>query len=412
MGTWAMGWAGAVWLAVRIGVLGIFMPEHVRLAAGAEVLDVRLVGGTLQVGGEPKEVIRLAGAPFVEVTVLDGAGRPRIVRRFRGTIEVRARISHRSQASRRPDAGEVRTAGGTLQLINELPEEDYLTGTVAQEARGAHFEHPEMLKVQAVLARTLLRHGSRHASEGFELCDLTHCEVFRGADGESEVARAAVRATSGEVLVVGTGAEAGGSIAEVYFTAACGGATADADDIWPSLEGEGIGEGTHSHLHSVPCAACQRAGGYPWQATIALADIERAVGRTVGARGRLTGLRVLDRGAGGHVRKVLLEGDGRVLSGETLRILLGRAAGWNQVRSARFEITMIGSGPQRQVRFSGQGQGHGVGVCQAGAAALARKGVDYHSILERYVPGTRPARQTAKRGTQQAASLDAAATGR
>ncbi|HEX2572294.1 MAG TPA: SpoIID/LytB domain-containing protein [Polyangia bacterium] len=392
---------GAVWLAVRIGVLGIFTPDHVRLAAGAEVLDVRRIGGTLQVGGEAKESARLAGTPFVEVTVLDGAGRPRIVRRFRGAIEVRE-------------------AGGRLQLVNELSEEEYLTGTVAQEARGGELEHPEMLKVQAVLARTLLRRGSRHAGEGFELCDLTHCEVFRGADGESEAARAAVRATADEVLVAGSGTGSGGSVAEVYFTAACGGATADADDIWPSEGGGGGGggegaQGTHAHLRSVPCAACQRVGGYPWQATIALAEIERAVGRTLGAHRRLTGLRVLERGAGGHVRKVLLEGDGRVLSGERLRILLGRAAGWNQVKSARFEITMLGGGAQApvRVRFSGQGQGHGVGVCQAGAAALARKGIDYRAILERYLPGTRLVKQPAARATSESASqLDAAASGR
>lgn len=400
---WAMGWIGVAWLAVRIGVLGIFMPEHMRLAAGAQVLDVRLVDGALRVAGEPKDVARLVGTPFVEVTVLDGAGRPRIVRRFRGAIEVRARASTRAGV-------------GSLQLVHELSEEDYLTGTVAQEARGAQLEHPEMLKVQAVLARTLLRRGSRHASEGFELCDLTHCQVFRGADGESDAARAAVRATADEVLGVGTEAGTGGAVAEVYFTAACGGATADADDIWPGVErGEetGRGEGTHSHLHSVPCEACRRAGGYPWRATISLADIERAVGQALGSRGRLTGLRVLERGAGGHVRKVLLEGDGRVLSGERLRILIGRTAGWNQVQSARFELTMVRSGPQSQVRFSGQGQGHGVGVCQVGAAALARRGISYRAILERYLPGTRVVKQPAQRATGPAAShLDAAPTGR
>jgi stage II sporulation protein D len=255
--------------------------------------------------------------------------------------------------------------------------------------------------VQAVLARTLLRRGSRHASEGFELCDLTHCEVFRGAAGESDAARAAVRATEDEVLVVGTGAEpnAEGRVAEVYFTASCGGATADADDIWPPREGNR--EGGRSVLHSVPCAACQRAGGQPWQTTLALAVIDRAVG----ARGRLTGLRVLERGAGGHVRKVLLEGDGRVMSGEMLRILLGRTVGWNQVRSVHFEITAVGPGPRSHVRFSGKGRGHGVGVCQEGAAALAEKGVDYRAILERYLPGTRVVRQAASR-------LDAAAAGR
>src|SRR5207247_107691 len=136
----------------------------------------------------------------------------------------------------------------------DLADEEYLPGTVALEARGAH---PEALKAQAVLARTFAARGARHAPDkdgGYGLCDLTHCQTYQGADGETAAARAAVAATTNEVLTVD------GAVAEVYFTAACGGATADAADAW--------GGPRRAHLRSVPCDLCRGARDAAWRADV------------------------------------------------------------------------------------------------------------------------------------------------
>ncbi|MSP62925.1 MAG: hypothetical protein EXR72_21840, partial [Myxococcales bacterium] len=181
-------------LAVKLSVLGIFAPTRVNLIVGGKTRALELRGGALLVDGTPQGSVRVSGTPAVPVivTVLDGS-RSRITRRFAGTIEARA-------------------AGGAIALTDELSDEDYLPGTVALEAAG---DHPEAQRAQAVLARTFLARGSRHPGAGHDLCDLTHCQTFRGFDGETPAARAAVAATAGQVLLFQ------GRLADVYFTAVC-----------------------------------------------------------------------------------------------------------------------------------------------------------------------------------------------
>lgn len=332
---------------VRVSVLTLLGPTAVTLTGGdGKLRRAELSGGALAVDGAAADRLRVEGAPFVTVAVTRGRGT--LSRRFRGAVEVRA-------------------AGDALALTDELPDEDYLPGTVALESES---DHGEQLRAQAIVARTYLARarsaGGRHASEHADLCDTTHCQTYRGADGETDSARAAVAATAGQVLTFQ------GRLAEVYFTARCGGATADAADVWPDA-------GPRPYLRSVPCPACARAPG-PWSTEPTLAEVDRALD----AGGRMTGLTVVDRGAGGQVKRVRLDGAGRTLTGEQLRLALGRALGWSTFRSARFTVERRGD----RLRFSGTGFGHGVGLCEAGASALAHHGADHRAILRRYFPGT------------------------
>ena len=63
---------------------------------------------------------------------------------------------------------------------------------------------------------------------------------------------------------------------------------------------------------------------------------------------------------------------------------MGRALGWNRIRSNWFEVAAQGDG----FLFHGRGSGHGVGLCQTGAAEMAREGRGYREILAQYFPGT------------------------
>jgi stage II sporulation protein D len=44
--------------------------------------------------------------------------------------------------------------------------------------------------------------------------------------------------------------------------------------------------------------------------------------------------------------------------------------------------------------FKGQGYGHGVGMCQFGANGMAKAGLGYRQILERYYPGVEIGRES------------------
>lgn len=261
--------------------------------------------------------------------------------------------------------------------------EEYVYGVLAAE--GSVEDEPEALKALAVVARTYaLRNLRRHARDRFDLCDSTHCQRYQrvrepGARPEfyALVGRV-VRETAGEVLRDGAG-----RVAEGYFSASCGGATADIRTLWGAREAPPQLRGARDEA----CAADPRA----WTDEIEAADLARALRADarsdVGAH--LSAVRVLRRDAGGRAELVELEGERRrVLRGWDFKIIVGRTLGWNVLKSSRFEVGREG----RRFVFRGRGFGHGLGLCQAGAHGLAARGAGYRQILSRYLPGVEVAR--------------------
>jgi len=93
-----------------------------------------------------------------------------------------------------------------------LPLEEYVAGVIAGEAASLPLE-PR--KAMAVAARTYAaRFRGRHAREGFDFCDTTHCQDYRGAAIEAR-SWEAVAATTGELLW------RNGQLVETYYTRSC-----------------------------------------------------------------------------------------------------------------------------------------------------------------------------------------------
>ena len=93
-----------------------------------------------------------------------------------------------------------------------------------------------------------------------------------------------------------------------------------------------------------------------------------------GISGRSESGRVLE------IRIVGSRGDTR-LSGSKFRMALGESV----LKSTLFQL----SAQDGAFVFVGSGRGHGVGMSQWGAQAMARRGVSYREILERFYPGTK-----------------------
>ena len=73
---------------------------------------------------------------------------------------------------------EIKTGNQQLYFINTADLEYYVAGVVESESGG--YRAKEFYKVQAILCRTYgLNHLGRHVQEGYELCDGTHCQVYR-----------------------------------------------------------------------------------------------------------------------------------------------------------------------------------------------------------------------------------------
>jgi stage II sporulation protein D len=99
----------------------------------------------------------------------------------------------------------------------------------------------------------------------------------------------------------------------------------------------------------------------------------------------LESITVTSRDRTGRVEFLNLEGEtSRTVRGWDFKMIVGRALGWNVIKSSRFDVVRAGA----NFVFRGTGFGHGLGLCQEGAHALARRGATYLQILSHYFPGT------------------------
>jgi len=258
-------------------------------------------------------------------------------------------------------------------VTQTLSLEDYVLG--AMRAEGTIEPQPEALKALAIAIRTYaLKNRGRHATNGYDFCSTTHCQRFVSSTATTSTLLNAVRATEGQVLI-----DDHGQPIDAYFGASCGGATANIRDLWgvtPAL-----------YLRGVRDEYCDAGPHAKWTDTISRADLLRALqsdSRTdVG--NRLDQISINKHDETGRAEFITVEGEHRkTVRGWDFKIIVGRALGWNVLKSSRFEIDRSGS----NFIFRGSGFGHGLGLCQEGAHVMAARGASYQKILEKYFPGT------------------------
>jgi stage II sporulation protein D len=222
-------------------------------------------------------------------------------------------------------AREVRVRNVTFEL------EEYVARVLAGEA--ATFTSQEALKAMAVAARTFaVHHLGRHAAEGFDFCETTHCQKVAPT-----ALRDAVAATDGELLWHE------GRPAATFYHAHCGGTTAAGDEIWPQIRAP--------YLRSIADTFCLARGRGDWKTEIATQQT----------------IRITRRSATGRVLELSIGG--------------------KSVSAERFALRSNLYGVQSN-SISGFGHGHGVGLCQTGAEERGKAGHSYQSILAFYYPGT------------------------
>ena len=282
-------------------------------------------------------VWRLAGSGIVAVSQM----------RFRGELEFR-RISN------------------GMQVINEVELEDYVAGILGREIYSDW--HPEMLRAQAVVARSYALHQrAESGGRAFHVEAGTGSQVYGGLAAETPAIRAAVSATRGEFL-----AYARKPILAVYHSAS-GGRTASSEEVW----GRPL-----PYLVSLEVADEQDSPDAYWRATISKTKLGRALD-SLGIRiGSPRELQVVDRSRSGRALRVRIRGDkgNHELEARALRVAIGESV----IRSTLFEIRSA----QDAFVFVGSGHGHGVGMSQWGAQSMAQRGSTYREIIQTFYPGT------------------------
>jgi stage II sporulation protein D len=229
---------------------------------------------------------------------------------------------------------------GRLNLVNELPLEDYLRGVVPSELGPDSYPELEALKAQAVAARSYtLRNLNGFAEEGYDLCGTPKCQVYGGRGAEHPLSDRAIAETAGEVLVWH------GAPIDALYSATCGGHTEDVEVVFPLkrepyLSGVSCIEAGASRLAAAagtpawPRAVTARAiEGLPGRLGSAR-DLELAVARLVAAAGLAPPADRLASLEGAEVRRFLASQLGAAISpGVFLRPGAGgEAAGAEAVR--------------------------------------------------------------------------------
>ncbi|MFN0109124.1 MAG: SpoIID/LytB domain-containing protein [Blastocatellia bacterium] len=295
----------------------------------------------------------------------------------------------RNPQSRLPQSVKVRSV--SENTTREMLLEDYLVGVLAAES--SIESEPEALKAQAVISRTFaVRNPGRHAREGFDMCSTTHCQRFvLPKNRQFEAARRAVAATRGEVL-----RDRIGKVIDAYFHAACGGVTANLETLW--------GAQAPGYLRGVRDDFCSTMPHRKWEQTISPAELSKALqsDERTNVGSLLKNITVSKRDATGRAETILLEGERkRTVRGWDFKIIVGRALGWQMVKSSRFEIELRADG----FVFRGGGFGHGLGLCQEGTHVMAERKMNYRQILSFYFPGTRLDTPTSLQAIKKAAKL-------
>lgn len=294
---------------------------------------------------------------------------------------------------------EVTVKYGRVCVINQLPLELYVARVLPSEMDPDHFT-AEALKAQAVVARTwALRNLKRHSRFGYNFCDSTHCQVYRGRRQVSRRAERAVRQTLGEVLTYRH------KPAEAFYHSTCGGNTVSIQDAW-GVDPLPYLVGVEDRWKPGKRAYCARSPYAAWDVWMSMHRLQRAL-RTKGIldkKEKLSGVEVGTVNSSGRVETIRLLTDRRerTLNVDALRRLVKQEFGRGKVLSRFFTIQV--QGPFFIIQ--GKGLGHGVGMCQWGARGMAQHGFGYREILTHYFPGTEleatpgteaPSRRTAGR---------------
>ena len=256
--------------------------------------------------------------------------------------------------------------GSRLLVVNRVDLEKYVAGVVGSEI--SQEWHEEVLKVQAVAARTYVLHKKLLSEQSlYDVVASTQDQVYTGLKKVNGLIVDAVNATRGQVITY-----EGRPIFAAYSSTAAG-PTEDALNVW---------EKDLPYLKGVDCPFDEESPRYTWKTAIPFNSFEqdlRDAGLTLGAIATLTTYTYTRAGRVNEVRIIHSKGE-LIIRGQDLRRILG----YSKIRSTQFHIESIG----REVIFTGKGSGHAVGLCQWGAKEMAELGYRYQSILQYYYPGT------------------------
>jgi stage II sporulation protein D len=250
-------------------------------------------------------------------------------------------------------------SGSTVLILNTIRIREYLQGVLAGEFAAAP---PEALKALAVLARTLVFRKlvtvlEKKRYEPYLIGDLTNDQVYVGHVSGKKLIDA-VGATENLVITYY------GDLIEPFWHSTCGTRFYTPQQLW---DGPKLGYLKSFSRNALP--ACRGTPHFEWERRMDRAELSRIINIKIDS---------------GYPQKldqaVVLSRNGKSLTPEYFRLTVNRVLGWNFLKSNDYSIQQ----GEDFLIFKGFGLGHNVGLCQCEATVMAKKGVDFKSILQAY----------------------------
>jgi stage II sporulation protein D len=244
-----------------------------------------------------------------------------------------------------------------LKLINICQLEHYIAGVIECEA--GKRKQPEYFKVQAIICRTYaLSNLAKHITDGSELCDGVHCQVFQGVATTPSVLQA-VEETKGIVLV-----DENSQLIDAAFHSNCGGYTLNSEDVWNA---------PLPYLRATPDTFCLHQTSAVWTKHMSLKTWTDYLDKKEKNLQKDT-LRTQAYWDSIPVnRRILFYDRGYTIPLKEMRLDLN-------LHSTCFSVEQ----DSNNVTLHGRGYGHRVGLCQEGAMHMAQVGYNYQQILHYY----------------------------
>jgi stage II sporulation protein D len=246
---------------------------------------------------------------------------------------------------------------GTLLFINSTDIEQYISGVV--KAEGGSGKNLEFFKTQAIIARTYMyKYFDKHLSDGYNVCDNTHCQAFNGLSSDT-LLNIAASETRGQVIL-----DSDSVLIISAFHSNCGGETSSSEDVWLSDQ---------PYLKSVSDPYCRTSRNAVWQKSFPENDWVSYL-RSSGDNEQINDPSELSFSQ--EERLTDYKTGSFTMPLRTIRSDLN-------LRSTYFSV----HADSDSVILKGRGYGHGVGLCQEGAMVMASKGFKYKDIINFYYSG-------------------------
>jgi stage II sporulation protein D len=243
-----------------------------------------------------------------------------------------------------------------FKFINIVDMEHYIAGVV--EAEGGRKTSMEYYKVQAIICRTYaICHMNKHKAEGYDMCDLVHCQVYNGKCRNTEILMAASE-TSGMVIID----EKMQPINATYHSN-CGGQTVNSADLW-NIKRPYLKAVVDKYCSTQPNARWERHTSKKAWLTYLGDTFNYPINDSAACKAALNYKQ--------WSRKVYFLND--------KDIPLSRIRNDWLFKSTFFSIYPVGD----SLVFKGRGYGHGVGLCQEGAMKMAESGMSFKDIINFY----------------------------